>query len=43
MTKEELRALLNRPEGEGLEFKKAQKDVPHDACKTVLRMILISS
>ena len=35
MTEEELRAWLKRPEGEGLEFKKAQKDVPHDAYKTV--------
>ena len=34
MTEEELCALLNRPEGEGLEFKEARNNVPQNAYKT---------
>ena len=34
MTDEELRAWLKRPEGEGLEFKRAEKEVPDNAYKT---------
>ena len=34
MTEEELRAWLKRPEGEGLEFKRAEKEVPDNAYKT---------
>ena len=35
MTEEELRAWLKRPEGEGLEFKRAQNSVPQNVYTTV--------
>ena len=34
MTEEELRAWLKRPEGEGLEFKRAENEAPDNAYKT---------